>query len=339
MKWTARTGINLISSGFLQASILGVIFLFSILCHAAETCETGTEMNPAARSALESTAKRYFDMAARGDSASLKQNAIPELVSSFSGIETAVNDHKDEFAGAQSTVLPPYLLEADGNAPIARAEFFCGIYNSPDRVGFVIPNLAPGKYGVVIQHVTGKKEQYAVSMILQQVGNDWKLGGYYVRQTTIGGHEAQWFWDKARQFKSQGQVHNAYFYYIEARQLLAPVDFMGTPQLDKIYDETQQSVPNDMPVNGPVNVTFGGKNYKLTQVFPTSVGSDLDLVVRYDVPDISNTNLTFNENMAVIKGIVGKYPEFRDAFAGVVARAVNPSGQDYGSLLAMKDIK
>jgi len=114
---------------------------------------------------------------------------------------------------------------------------------------------------------------------------------------------------------------------------------MGTPQLDKIYDETQQSVPNDMPVNGPVNVTFGGKNYKLTQVFPTSVGSDLDLVVRYDIPDISNTNLTFNENMAVIKGIVGKYPEFRDAFAGVVARAVNPSGQDYGSLLAMKDIK
>ena len=34
-----------------------------------------------------------------------------------------------------------------------------------------------------------------------------------------------------------------------------------------------------------------------------------------------------------------KYPEFRDAFDGVVARAVEPSGRDYGSLLPMKDIK
>jgi hypothetical protein len=29
----------------------------------------------------------------------------------------------------------------------------------------------------------------------------------------------------------------------------------------------------------------------------------------------------------------------RDAFDGIVARAVEPSGRDYGSLLAMKSIK
>ena len=43
--------------------------------------------------------------------------------------------------------------------------------------------------------------------------------------------------------------------------------------------------------------------------------------------------------MAVIKALVAKYPEVRDAFAGVVARAVDPTGRDYGTLLAMKDIK
>jgi len=41
----------------------------------------------------------------------------------------------------------------------------------------------------------------------------------------------------------------------------------------------------------------------------------------------------------VIKALVAKYPELRDAFAGVVARAVDPSGRDYGTLLPMKDIK
>jgi hypothetical protein len=43
--------------------------------------------------------------------------------------------------------------------------------------------------------------------------------------------------------------------------------------------------------------------------------------------------------MAVIKGIVGKYPELRDAFNAVIARAVDSSGHEYGSLLAMKDVK
>ncbi len=43
--------------------------------------------------------------------------------------------------------------------------------------------------------------------------------------------------------------------------------------------------------------------------------------------------------MAVIKAIVAKYPEVRGAFGGVIARAVDSSGRDYGSLLAMKDVK
>ena len=43
--------------------------------------------------------------------------------------------------------------------------------------------------------------------------------------------------------------------------------------------------------------------------------------------------------MAVIKAIVAKYPELRDAFNAVIARAVDNSGHDYGSLLAMKDVK
>ena len=37
--------------------------------------------------------------------------------------------------------------------------------------------------------------------------------------------------------------------------------------------------------------------------------------------------------------MVAKYPELRDTFAAVVARAVAPNGQDYGSLLPMKEIK
>jgi len=79
--------------------------------------------------------------------------------------------------------------------------------------------------------------------------------------------------------------------------------------------------------------------YRLTAVFPQAVGDDLDLIVKYQAADISNTNQDYQSNVSVIKALVAKYPEVRDAFAGVVARAVDPSGRDYGTLLAMKDVK
>lgn len=323
-----------------------------------EACLTASDMGANAVSTLENTARRYFQMASSGDIATLQQNAEPGLAASFGGVETAVNDHKAEFAGAQSTVRPPYVLEASGAAPLQRAEFFCGIYNSPDRVGFSIPNLPPGTYAVVIQDVTTTKgAKYSVTMILQEkaaagassaqsenpeatlAAGTWQLAGYYVRPETLNGHDGQWFLNQAQQYKTQGQTMNAYYYYIQARQLLSPVDFMGTPQLDKIYDETQQLVPKDMPVSGPLDNVIGGQTYKLLQVFPVPVGQDLDLVIRYQVPDISNTTQTFQQNMNLIKAFVAKYPQVRGAFDAVVARAVNPSGQDYGSLLPMKEIK
>ena len=43
-------------------------------------------------------------------------------------------------------------------------------------------------------------------------------------------------------------------------------------------------------------------------------------------------------NIALIKAIVTKYPEFREAFAAIL-RALWSLQGDYGSLMAMKEIK
>jgi hypothetical protein len=61
--------------------------------------------------------------------------------------------------------------------------------------------------------------------------------------------------------------------------------------------------------------------------------------VKYQSADVSDTGKTFQDNLAVMKALLAKYPEWRDGFAGIVARAVEPSGRDYGSMLPMKEIK
>ena len=306
---------------------------------AAQSCFMGSDMEPAVQSALTTTAQRYFDMTARGDSASLKLAAIPSLASNFSGIEGAVKDNQANLAGAKGTVRPPFLLKAEGAAPLERAEFLCGVFGTTGQTRnsavFVIPNLPPGNYAVTIVDADGSKGAYTVSMVLQQMGTDWKLGGFYVKPSMIKGHDGNWYVTQARDYKSKGQTHNAWFYFLEARDLLSPVPFMSTLQTDKLYDESQAAKPTDMPGD----LAAGAKTYKITSAFPLVVGSDLDLVVKYDSADVSNTGQTFQENVAVMKALLTKFPEFRSAFDGVVARAVEPSGRDYGTMMPMKDIK
>jgi hypothetical protein len=152
----------------------------------------------------------------------------------------------------------------------------------------------------------------------------------------VAGHDGNWFADRAREFKAKGQNHNAWFYYGEARELLVPVPFMATATTDKLYDEMQTVKPADLP---PLDLTAGAKTYKLIDLFPVPVGQDFNLVVKYQSADVSDSGRTFQDNGAVMKALVAKYPELRDGFAGIVVRAVEPSGRDYGSMLAMKDIK
>ncbi len=314
----------------------------------AQTCQTVADMDAAVRSALETTAKRYFDMSAHGDTSALQQNSIASVAASFAGIEAAVKENQAAFSGASATVRPPFLLTADGPEPLARAEFLCGVFGKTgqtrDSAVFMLPDLPPGKYGITILDVNGGENPKTLTLVLKQVGAEWKLAGFYAKSSQASGHDAAWFTQRARDFKSKGQNHNAWLYYREAIALAAPVDFMSTLATDKLYDETQAAQPADVPVNGnTVEMSAGDKTHPWTwtwtEIFPLAVGADLDVVVKYQSGDVSNTGRAFQENTLVIKALVAKFPELREAFAGVVARAVEPSGRDYGTLMTMKEIK
>jgi hypothetical protein len=325
--------------------LAGLTVLAGIRITHAQTCLTAGDMDEPTRSALTSTSKRLFDMAARGDLSGMKQNSIASFASDFSGVESAVKENQANFSGAQANPRPPFLLRAEGTAPFERAEFLCGVFGkngqTADSAVFVIPNLPPGIYAAVVLDLPASKQPTTVSFVLQQEGKDWKMGGFYVKGTQVAGHDANWFAERARAFKAKDQNRNAWLYYLEARDLAVPVAFMYTQMTDKLSDESETVKPTDLPVNGStVDLVAAGKSHRLVTLFPLGVGQDLDLVVKYQWPDVSNTGLAFQENTAVIKALMAKFPEFRDAFDGVVARAVEPStGRDYGSLMAMKDIK
>jgi hypothetical protein len=314
---------------------------FSPLSARAQSCQTSSDLDDATRTTITAAGQRYFGMATRGDVTSMRQNAIPSLASDFSGIEATVKDHERGLAAAQATLKGVFLL--DGSTPSPHAEFYCGVFGKSGQTSnsavFYLDNLPAGKYAIVLFDANSPPGRTMFSLILQQVGTDWKLGGLYVKSAQVAGHDSDWFLARAKEYKTKGQMHNAWFFYTQARLLVSPLPFVGTLATDRIADEAQSVQPADLPVGKKVDLAAGTATYKLISIFPQPVGNDLDLIVKYQATDISNSNQTYSSNVAVIKAIATKYPEVRDAFAAIVARAVDPTGRDYGTLLAMKDIK
>lgn len=327
-----------------HAFALGLILSSFALHAAAQTCQTSEDLDDATRNTITMAGQRFFDMANKGDVTSMQQNAIPNLASDFTGISSAVTAFHQTRDAAQATLHGVFLLDATGAEAAAQSEFLCGVFGKAGQTQnsavFYLSNLPPGKYAVVLFSSTAPKGRNSFSEILQQQGADWKLAGLYIEPADINGHDSNWFLDQARQYKTKGQLHNAWLYYREATKLAAPLSFMSTLTTDNLFDEAQKVKPADFPENDkPVDLVAAGATYKLTAIYPWVMGNDLNLFVKYMVSDLSNSNQVYQSNIAVINALVAKYPELRSAFPGVEAIAIDPAGHDYGTLLAVKDIK
>ncbi|MGH9651459.1 MAG: hypothetical protein ACRD3I_13450, partial [Terriglobales bacterium] len=167
----------------------------------------------------------------------------------------------------------------------------------------------------------------------------WRLAGLYIKSVHTLGHNSDWFIEQARAYKARDQNRNAWFYYLAARDLLAPLPFMGTPSLDGLFDEQQQIQPAELPYERPITFPAGGRTFKITSIFAVPGEDGLLLVVKYEAENIADTAKTDAANQALGRAFLTRYPEYKQAFAGIVARAVEPSGKDFGSLLMMKDVK
>ena len=303
-------------------------------------CTAAADLDPATRVAVERVARNAYQMAARGDSAGLRQTAVAALAADFMPVEAAVRAHQFTFAAAEAPRLrAEYLLEAEGAAPLERAEFFCGVWSTPGFTVFVLNNLAPGRYALVVLEARSGKSAWRLSLALAEQQGTWKLAGFYPRPAEIAGHDGAWFWEQARAYKSKKEFRNAWFYYLTARELLSLVPFMSNQQLEQMAGELTGLPPQGLPGEKPVDFLAGGKVYRVAQVYVVPGDEGLQLVLQHQVADATKAGPTHAQNLALIQGWVDTYPEYREAFTAVVARASDPAGHDYGSRLEMKDIQ
>lgn len=324
------------------AVLIALACLCAIPAHAV-SCTTQSEMTPAQRNVYEQASRTLASEIAAGNTAAVRAATIPSVAAHFDPIAATIGHASSLIAKATLTVDHLYNLNAtDLKTGAEQAQFFCGLPGSSLLVTVTIPQLPPGNYVLALIHATGVEQPQQLAMILQNEpggSSQWKLAGLFARALTVAGHDGVWYWRRAREFAAKKQDLDAYFYYQTASFLLAPVDFLSSPNLEKLQKELQAVRPAGLPGKTPLSVSANGLNLEVTGLRTDTFQGELDLVVDYKAQNVSGPVATREQILELMKAMLDRYPQLRGAFHGLWVYAYSGSGQPFAIEQPMSQIQ
>lgn len=299
------------------------------------SCTTESQMTSVQRSGLEQAARALAANVQSGNTEAVRAQTIAAVASQFGGIAQTIQTIDPDIHGAALTIDNLYLLDATDLKTPTDAQFFCGVAGSPLTVEVTIPNLPPGKYALAIMHATGVQKPQQLSLVLANdpAGSaEWKLAGFFTKPMTLVGHGGLWYWKEARDYASKKEDWAAWFYYQTAQFLLQPVDFLSSPNLEKLRKEAEQNQPGNLPGADPMRLSAGGQNYTVTNVYSGEFGNNLDLIVDYQGTPGLDPVAARAQVTSIMHTLLQQHPGLRDAFHGIWVRSMGANNQQLFAL-------
>jgi hypothetical protein len=275
--------------------------------------------------------------------AAVRTDTVAQVAAQFDPLANTILQVSPKIQKAALTVDALYNLNAqDLGAGTEQAQFFCSVSGTSRVITVTIPQLPAGNYVVAILHATGVEQPQQISLILQNDpagSSSWKLAGLFIRPLSTDGHDGVWYWTQARAFAAKKQDWDAYFYYQQAAFLLNPVDFLSSPNLQKLQKETEAVRPADLPGSNPMAVNAGGESLEVTGLRTESFQGGLDLVVDYKAKGVTDPVATRTQIVALMKAMLDQHPELRTGFHGLWVYAYHSNGQPFAIELPMNQIQ
>lgn len=301
----------------------------------AASCTTQAQMPAADRDALVGAAKTIASQVQSGNITAIRASTLPAIAADFNGIQQSVQYLQPIVQQATITVDNLYLLDASTDPPNQpQTDFYCG---SP-VVGFDFNGLPPGTYGLAILHATGIKQPQQVVLILAKSQDSrWLLAGFFDKPMLLQGHDGTWYWAAARKYAQSNGYWSASIYYRIASNLLNPVDFLASPNLEKLRHEADQLHSTLPEASSPLNVNAGGATFKVTSIDTTTEFGALDLDVHYSpdatqLADLRTPMIARKQVTDLMNALLSMHPELAGAFHGMWLHA----DQGNASLFALE---
>ena len=304
----------------LSAALLACAWLAAPQGVHAANCTTQAEMTPTDRDALAAAGQRLGLAVINQDQNTLQASLLPSVAKDWDGIRDAIAQGAPDLKGGQLQLRNLYLMDASSLQAAEDIQFFCSNAAGTVTVTISMRALPPGRYAIVLADAPGAQLAGQLALILGWDANVWKLGGAFVRPGMLGGHDGIWYWEHARQMAT-ASPWAAYFCYEAARYLLLPVDFISSPNLEKLGQEEGQ-LKNSPADAFPYSVSAGDRTWKIDGMrFDPSL-READVGATYEaVGGVSDPAAQRTEAIAVLGALLKAQPTLRQSFHGMWAYA------------------
>jgi hypothetical protein len=290
----------------------------------AANCTTQAELLAQDRDSLVAAGGRLATAVVQQDFTTLQAALLPSEASEWNGIQGVVEQAAPLVKGGQIQIRNLYLLDAKSLSAPADTQFFCSNASGSLTVTITMRGLPPGRYAVMLADAAGAALGGQMALILAwDAGSTpgWRLGGVSVRQGIFDGHDGIWYWTRARELAKENLSWGAWYCYDAARALLVPVDFISSPNLEKLG--TEQAQLKDSPQEAfPYSLPDGPRTWKIHSMGLDTSLHQADLSVTYESTGVTDPAALRTEAVAVMTALLKKHPGLREDFHGLWAYAV-----------------
>jgi hypothetical protein len=326
-----------------QAAATLALFAFSPILACAVSCQTQAAMSGPERDVLITEVAPLADAVAKQNLDLLQASLLPAVVGDWEGIRSAAQAAKPLLQGGTIQLRSGYLLDATDLKSAGDTQFFCTNADNSVTVTVNLRGLPPGRYALVIADYAGAPMAGQLALILGQdatQGGKWKLGGLFAREGALDGHDGLWYWVRARALAKKDTSWSAWFTYDAARALLLPVDFVSTPNMEKLNQEQLQlKSPSDaLPITLAGVGTYTGISWKLTGARLDLGLHEPDLALTYEGTGLTDPVAAKSEAVGVMAALLRLQPTLRENFHGFWAYAMKDGKQTFAIEVAMKDV-
>ena len=308
-----------------SAALFAIGLLALPVSSQASSCTSQGALFAQDRNALTAAGDRLSVAVLGQDYGTLQAALLPAEAAEWEGIREAVEQAAPLLKGGQVQLRSLYLLDASNLAAPADTQFFCSNASGSLTVTIMMRALPPGRYAVVLADAAGAPLGGQLGLILAwdptSANPAWKLAGLTVRQGIFDGHDGIWYWTRARELSNAGQPWSAWYSYEAARWLLVPVDYLSSPNLEKLGQE-QAQIKNSPQDAFPLTLKDGERTWKIDAVQLDASLRQADLGVTYQSTGVTDPAAVRTEAVAVLSAVLKAQPGLRENFHGLWAYAL-----------------
>ena len=326
LRWKVFPGPGVFPARSVFPAALAVVSALALpMCARATSCTTQAELQPSDRSALSAVSGRLTTAVLSQDYGVLQSSLLPAEAGDWAGIHDSIELGAPLVKGGQVQLRNLYLLDATSLTAPADTQFFCSNASGSLTVTMNMRALPPGRYAVVLADAVGAPLAGQIGLVLAwdptSAPGGWKLAGVSVRQGSFDSHDGVWYWSRARELARDNQNWSAWFSYEAARFLLLPVDFMSSPNLEKLTQEEGQ-IKSSPQEAFPYLLQDGDRTWKIDTVRLDASLHQPDLAVAYESTGVTDPAAVRTEATAVLSALLKAQPGLRQSFHGLWAVAM-----------------